>query len=126
MKDLIPPKCENVTPAEIFETYQVAVVRGKYLEPNEKHALIAFTKMVNNEPLDSWQIVNLYKLLLNTNFQRNFLLIVSSLIMALTQIEAYELLSNIQKTISKIARHETLSKESFWNLLPIKLQQINK
>lgn len=122
MKEQTETECENVTPKEIMETYQVAIVRGKNLTPSEKQALITFTKMVNNEVVESCKIVDLYKLLLLTAFQRNFLLIISSLILALTQIEAYELLGRIQKTISKIAAHKTLSSKSFWDLLPIKPQ----
>lgn len=122
MKEQTETECKNVTPGEIMETYQVAIVRGKNLTHSEKQALITFTKMVNNEVVESCEIVDLYKLLLLTAFQRNFLLIISSLILALTQIEAYELLGRIQKTISKIAGHETLSNELFWNLLPIKPQ----
>ena len=111
---------EGMTPEEIMNTYIVGVGSRDYTPVTERQTIIIFLKMVLGDTLDNWQKAQMYKGLGKFAFQRNFCLVVGSLILVLQHVEAYELLVQVQQTINDVSQHKSLRELNFWYSLPIK------
>lgn len=111
---------EGMTPQEVIDTYIVGVGTNERMLIPERQIIIIFLKMVLGDVVTPLQKAQVCKGLGKLGFQRNFVLVVGSLMLILQHIEAYEILGQIQKTINEVSIHVSVWEKKFWRTLPIK------
>lgn len=116
---------DGLKPKEVLDSFVFAINKNNEIQMNDKKIIRTYISLISGNHLDKWTKTALYDRLMKPTFQYKFTSIVSVIILALSQIEAYEMLENIRLINQAMSKNEHLKYFDFWELLPLEQKKLS-